>query len=94
VGHAPGAAVVVRVAATAADVVIEVADDGPGISADELPHLFDRYRQGRRHLGGAGLGLAIVRGLAEAHGGTASVTSVAGHGARFTLTLPREAAAA
>lgn len=66
-----------------------VSDNGPGIPADRLPHIFDRFWQAtavdRR---GAGLGLAIVRGIVEAHGGTISVVSESGKGTRFTFTLP------
>jgi signal transduction histidine kinase len=87
--HARGAAIEVSVASRGAEVLISVADDGPGILAEELPFVFERYRQGRRHRGGAGLGLAIVKGLVEAHGGTTTVTSQPGHGARFEIALPR-----
>ena len=74
---------------------IEVADSGPGLSTDELPHAFERfylhsrYRL-RRHVG-TGLGLAIVRELAEAMGGTVSVESPQGGGTTFTLSLPLSA---
>jgi signal transduction histidine kinase len=76
-----------------ARVRISVADTGSGIAADHLPHVFDRfYRvdQSRdRATGGAGLGLAIVRRLAEAHGGTALAESAGeGRGAMFTIELP------
>jgi signal transduction histidine kinase/ActR/RegA family two-component response regulator len=70
-----------------------VSDSGEGISADQLPHIFDRFHQvdrshTRRH-GGLGLGLAIVRHLVEAHGGTVSAESAGrGHGACFTVRLP------
>jgi signal transduction histidine kinase len=65
---------------------IWVQDDGPGISADELPHIFERFYRGRSHTGsGSGLGLAIVQSLVEAQGGRLSVESVPGEGARFTM---------
>lgn len=86
--HARGASVDVVVTHADDDVVIVVADDGPGISAEELPRVFERYRQGQRHRGGAGLGLAIVKGLVEAHHGSIVVLSELGHGARFEVTLP------
>jgi PAS domain S-box-containing protein len=76
-----------------------VTDNGQGISEDFLPHVFDRFRQGdsttTRNFGGLGLGLAIVRHLAELHGGTVTAHSEGeGRGATFTLSLPAGAAAA
>lgn len=70
--------------------VIEVADDGPGVSADERQHIFERYRQGARgrSAGGTGLGLAIARGIAEAHGGGLVVGESELGGAAFRLRLP------
>jgi histidine kinase len=73
-----------------AEVIVTVADTGVGISADELPRVFDRYYQTPRTRGGAGLGLSIVKGLVEAHGGRVWVESEAGVGSRFHLALPRE----
>ena len=68
-----------------------ITDSGEGISAELLPHVFDRFRQGansRQH-GGLGLGLAIVRHLVELHGGTITATSEgAGKGACFTIRFP------
>ncbi|MEY9926825.1 two-component system sensor histidine kinase BaeS [Catenulispora sp. GP43] len=73
-------------------VLVEVADTGPGIPAEELPYVFDRFwradKSRNRRTGGSGLGLAIVRHLVEAHGGEVSVTSVPGAGATFTIRLP------
>ncbi len=73
---------------------LSVSDTGPGIPGKDLPHVFDRFWQGAqlRHAG-AGLGLAIARGIAEAHGGTLSVESRVGEGATFTVVLPREGGA-
>lgn len=69
--------------------VIGVADTGPGVTADLMPHLFDRYRQGRGDgRGSAGLGLPIARGLVRAHGGDLTVESRPGEGAEFRFTLP------
>ena len=72
-------------------VVLRVADDGPGIAADELPHLFERfYRASRgqqRRSGGIGLGLAICKAFVEAHGGRIWAESSA-HGATFAFSLP------
>lgn len=68
---------------------IVVSDTGQGIHPEDIPHLFDRYWQGRtRRHGGTGLGLAIVRGIAEAHGGGVSVSSTLGAGSTFTLSIP------
>jgi len=75
------------------DVEITIRDNGVGIAAHALPHVFERFRQGHagptREYGGLGLGLAIVRHLADMHGGAIRAESEgAGHGASFTLTLP------
>jgi signal transduction histidine kinase len=75
------------------DVEVTIRDDGVGIAAHALPHVFERFRQGHagptREYGGLGLGLAIVRHLADMHGGAVRAASEgAGRGASFTLTLP------
>lgn len=67
-------------------VVVAVEDDGPGIADEHLPKLFDRFfttRTGR----GTGLGLTMVRAIAEAHGGQVEAQNIVPHGARFSLTL-------
>ena len=71
--------------------VLTVADTGVGIPAAELPHVFDRFWRGQAAAGtsGSGIGLAIAAELAQAHGGTLTAASEPGHGAVFTLTLPR-----
>jgi PAS domain S-box-containing protein len=74
-------------------VEVTIRDNGIGITAEVLPHVFERFRQGEsgptREFGGIGLGLAIVRHLTEMHGGTVRAQSEgAGHGALFTVTLP------
>ena len=67
-----------------------VSDEGPGIAPEHLPHVFDRYYQGAHGptAHGAGLGLAIARGIVEAHGGQIWVESEPGRGSRFFFTLP------
>ena len=73
-------------------VLVSVADNGPGIAAEDLPHVFERfYRDDVSRTNGArrsGLGLAISRAIVEAHGGTLSVSSTPGEGAVFTMQLP------
>ncbi|MBW7886103.1 MAG: response regulator [Caldilineaceae bacterium] len=74
------------------DVVVSVTDTGPGISADELAHVFDDFyqvdRSLRRSRGGAGLGLAISKRFVEAHGGRIWAQSTPGHGTTFFVALP------
>jgi signal transduction histidine kinase len=72
-------------------VTFAVTDTGIGISQDQLPHVFDRYWQGRRAAGGVGLGLAIAKGIVEAHHGTIHVESACGKGSTFVFDLPRAA---
>ena len=71
---------------------LEVADDGPGIAAEHLPRIFERFyrvdKARSRDLGGTGLGLSIVKHLAESLGATVSVESEPGRGARFRVALP------
>ncbi len=75
--------------------VVEVEDDGPGIPAEHLPRIFERFyrvdKARSRELGGTGLGLSIVKHLAEGMGGTVSVASEPGRGSRFSVTLPGRA---
>jgi two-component system heavy metal sensor histidine kinase CusS len=74
------------------ELIIEVADTGPGITAEHLPYLFDRFyradRSRTQSTGGVGLGLAIVKGIAELHGGAAEVESTPGKGTTMRLRLP------
>ena len=86
-------AIVVSVRRSDAGVVLKVADTGIGLEASLIPHVFDRFTQGdastTRVHGGLGLGLAIVRQIAEAHGGTVRAESAGpGRGSTFTVTLP------
>lgn len=81
----------VTVAAAAVDGYVElsVADTGPGIPADELPNVFDKFLQVRgTRIAGTGLGLAICREIATAHGGTVHVESTVGEGSRFAARFP------
>ena len=90
----PGTAITLRAYPSGADGVIEVADTDNGIAPDDLPHVFDRFwraeKSRNRATGGSGLGLAVVRKLAEAHGGTATAGSTPGRGTTFRLRLPRD----
>ncbi|WP_330239488.1 sensor histidine kinase [Streptomyces sp. NBC_00525] len=74
-------------------VTVEIQDDGPGIPADLVPHIFERFTRGdasrSRHAGSTGLGLAIVRAVVTAHGGTAQVRSAPGETV-FAVRLPAE----
>jgi len=85
-----GGRVRVRVAREGPHVVFEVTDTGPGVAPEARDTIFDRYKQGSRGraAGGAGLGLAIARGIAEAHHGSISVATGDMGGATFRLVLP------
>jgi signal transduction histidine kinase len=89
----PGGIIVVRAAAQADLVRLEVCDTGTGIAPEELAHIWERFYRGEearmqdRH--GAGLGLALVKELTEAMGGTVGVQSIVGQGSCFTVGLPR-----
>jgi two-component system, NtrC family, sensor histidine kinase GlrK len=88
-----GGRVTVRVVDAGEECEVQVEDTGVGIPANELPHVFEAYRQAHLGKGGTGLGLAIVRGLVQAHGGRVTAESQPGKGSRFTVLLPREHAA-
>jgi signal transduction histidine kinase len=68
--------------------VVTVRDEGPGIPADQLPHVFDRFYTARRNGGGAGLGLAISRRIVDLHAGSIEAESEVGKGSVFTVRLP------
>ncbi|MCB9115892.1 MAG: HAMP domain-containing protein [Caldilineaceae bacterium] len=99
--HTPaGGTIIATVYANATELFVTVTDDGPGIAAGDLPHLFDRFYRGDRSrtraTGGSGLGLAIARQIVEAHGGSMWVDSPppgAAHGSEFGFSLPRTAIA-
>lgn len=86
----PGSSVTVRAEAEPTAVRIVVADSGPGIPGDQLPHVFDRFWHALRDssVRGTGLGLAIAKGIVEAHGGRIGVESEVGKGSTFWFTLP------
>jgi signal transduction histidine kinase len=71
-----------------------VEDKGRGIAPEQIPHVYDRFWQGRpEDRRGAGLGLPIAKGIVEAHGGRLWVESTLGRGSTFYFTLPRASAA-
>ncbi|OKP92990.1 cell wall metabolism sensor histidine kinase WalK [Paenibacillus sp. P32E] len=75
------------------EVIVSIADTGAGIAEDELPYIFERFYRGEksrsRKTGGAGIGLAIVKAIVEAHGGQITVSSTLGSGTEFNVHLPR-----
>ena len=93
----PGGHIVLRLQATESALEVSVADDGTGIDADLLPHVFELFTQGERSpdrsQGGLGLGLPLVKSLVELHGGSVGVRSEGrGKGSCFTVRLARAAA--
>jgi signal transduction histidine kinase len=81
----------IEIRAAARDTTVEftVRDTGPGIASEDLPHIFDRFWQGRKTArAGVGLGLAIAKGIVESHGGAIRVESEPGRGSCFAFTLP------
>jgi signal transduction histidine kinase len=98
----PGGSVTIRVApceaakagaaAPAPQLLFEVADTGEGVAPEDLPRVFERFYRGEksrsRATGGAGLGLAIARGIVEAHGGRIWIESERGHGTTVRFTIP------
>jgi len=90
--NAAGVRVVVTTGLVEGQAELCVSDNGRGIPAESLEHIFERFRridpEGSRHTEGAGLGLAIVKQAVEAHGGTIAVTSEVGRGTTFRVRLP------
>jgi two-component system sensor histidine kinase BaeS len=91
------ASIAVSAGAAGAEVEITVSDDGPGIPAEQLERIFERFTRGdaglTQRVGGTGLGLAISKSLAEAHRGSISAESTVGQGSTFRLRLPTSAPA-
>ncbi len=92
--HSPrGTSITVATAECSGFAEISVSDEGVGIPADELPHIFERFYRvdpsRSRQTGGSGLGLTIAKHLVEAHGGTIVASSEPGRGSCFTVRLPR-----
>lgn len=85
----PGGRVWVEVSPREAAVTITVCDTGRGISPEDLTRIFDPFEQGTSGTHGVGLGLAISKSIAKAHGGRLEVVTEVGAGSRFELTLPR-----
>lgn len=89
-----GGTISVALRASTHHVVLDVSDDGRGMTEEEVAHAFDRFYRGsgdesQIQPSGTGLGLAIVRALVELHGGSVNVASAVGEGTRFTVRIPR-----
>ncbi len=88
----PGGQITVTVRHTDDGVQVSITDTGPGVAAEGLPHIFEKFRQGRAHATAGerstGLGLAIVRQLVELHGGRIHVDGALDRGSTFTVVLP------
>jgi two-component system OmpR family sensor kinase len=97
--HTPaGTRTTVRVTTTDREAVLEVSDDGPGLSSEEASQVFERFYRAdpsrSRRSGGAGLGLSIVAAIVGSHGGTVTARSMVGEGTSFTIRLPLPVVAA
>ncbi|WP_421119235.1 sensor histidine kinase [Aquihabitans daechungensis] len=92
----PDTPITVRVRDAGASVVLEVADQGPGMAPDVASHAFERFFRAdparTRHRGGSGLGLSIVAGTVAAHGGTVALETAPGQGTLVRVTLPKQPA--
>ena len=92
--HTPdSASVEIRVGTEAGNTILEVSDEGPGMTPEDAHRVFERFYRTdssrARTSGGTGLGLSIVDSLVSAHGGTVNITTAPGQGCRFTVQLPR-----
>jgi signal transduction histidine kinase len=87
-----GASIEVKAMHRGTEIEMTVEDDGPGMAADQLEHIFERFTRGdaglTQHVGGTGLGLAISKSLVELHGGTIGAESIEGQGSTFRVRLP------
>ena len=87
-----GGWILVKANRSADQVIVSVEDSGPGFNEEDIPRLFEQFYRGEqartRATGGAGLGLAIARGVVEAHGGRIWAENVPGGGARVSFELP------
>jgi two-component system, OmpR family, sensor histidine kinase KdpD len=90
----PGGEITVQSRLEGDELTISVTDQGPGIAPEELNHIFDKFYRGMRppdhKSGGTGMGLAIARGIVEAHGGSIRVENAWGRGATFSISLKVE----
>jgi two-component system phosphate regulon sensor histidine kinase PhoR len=90
--NSPGGKVALALTRSGEEAVLSVTDTGPGIPAEHLPRIFERFyrvdKNRSREQGGTGLGLAIVKHVAQAHGGRVEVKSRVGQGSQFSLILP------
>jgi two-component system sensor histidine kinase KdpD len=85
----PGTAIELTARVDGQSLVVVVADNGPGIPPESLERIFDKfYRAPNAPTGGTGLGLSLVRGFVEAHGGSVKVENRSGSGAAFIVSLP------
>ena len=87
-----GRTVTISTGPSGPDAVLQVTDHGMGISAEDMPRIFDRFWRGQQasaHTSGSGIGLAVASELTEAHGGALTATSRPGEGTQMTLVLPR-----
>ena len=86
----PGTVIEIRAALEGDALTLSVGDRGPGLAADLLPRIFDKFARGvNAPTGGSGLGLAIVKGFVEAHHGTVTAANRPGGGVLFTMSLPQ-----